>query len=52
MKFRSLQVFFGCSLRSELLRGKKSKYLKSGAGREFIKTLLNSQSQWPRGATE
>jgi putative endonuclease len=31
---------------------KKEKYLKSGVGREFIKTLLNSQSNWPRGATE
>jgi hypothetical protein len=29
---------------------KKEKYLKSGVGHKFIKTLLNSQSNWPRGA--
>ena len=37
---------------SRLEARKKEKYLKSGVGREFIKTLLNSQTKWPRGATE
>ena len=31
---------------------KREKYLKSGIGREFVKTLLNSPNQWLRGATE